>query len=125
MRMTIFTATAAALIAGCATTQPTTTPSLPPLPAAVEVAAYRITMEAVNNVVQHSKAEQCLISLALAETLEINIWDDGLGLPASHRAGVGLFSMRERAAELGGNCTIESNASGTSIQARLPYLKAG
>ena len=99
--------------------------SIPQLPAAVEVAAYRITMEAVNNVVQHSMAEQCLISLALAETLEINIWDDGLGVPASHRTGVGLFSMRERAAELGGICTIASDASGTSIQAHLPYLKAG
>lgn len=99
--------------------------SLPMLPAAVEVAAYRITMEAIHNVVQHSKAGQCLISLALAETLEINIRDDGLGVPVSHRAGVGLFSMRERAAELGGICTIASDEKGTSIQARLPYRKAG
>jgi signal transduction histidine kinase len=99
--------------------------SLPQLPAAVEVAAYRITLEAVNNVVQHAKSKQCSISLVLAETLDLNIWDDGSGVPERHHAGVGLQSMRERAAELGGICMIESSERGTSIQVKLPFLKVG
>jgi signal transduction histidine kinase len=99
--------------------------SLPQLPAAVEVAVYRITLEAVNNVVQHAKAKQCSISLALAETLDLNIWDDGSGVPVRHHAGVGLQSMRERAAELGGICMIESGDHGTSIQIKLPFMKVG
>ena len=99
--------------------------SLPQLPAAVEVAVYRITLEAVNNVVQHAKAKQCFISLALTETLDLNIWDDGSGMPLRHRAGVGLQSMRERAAELGGICMIESGERGTSIQVKMPFLKVG
>jgi signal transduction histidine kinase len=99
--------------------------SLPQLPAAVEVAVYRITLEAVNNVVQHAKAKQCSISLALAETLDLNIWDDGSGVPVRHHAGVGLQSMRERAAELGGICMIESDDHGTSIQIKLPFMKVG
>jgi signal transduction histidine kinase len=99
--------------------------SLPQLPAAVEVAVYRITLEAVNNVVQHANAKQCLISLALAETLALSIWDDGIGVPLRHRAGVGLQSMRERAAELGGICMIEGGERGTSIQVKLPFLKVG
>jgi signal transduction histidine kinase len=98
---------------------------LPQLPAAIEVAVYRITLEAVNNVVQHAKAKQCFISLALAETLDLSIWDDGSGVPVRHRAGVGLQSMRERAAELGGICMIESGERGTTIQVKLPFLKVG
>ena len=99
--------------------------SLPQLPAAVEVAVYRITLEAVNNVVQHAKAKQSFISLALAETLDLTIWDDGSGVPLRHHAGVGLQSMRERAAELGGICMIESGDHGTTIQVKLPFLKIG
>ena len=99
--------------------------SLPQLPAAVEVAVYRITLEAVNNVVQHAKAKQSFISLALAETLDLTIWDDGSGVPLRHHAGVGLQSMRERAAELGGICMIESGEHGTTIQVKLPFLKIG
>jgi signal transduction histidine kinase len=56
--------------------------------------------------------------------LEIEITDDGLGLPQEHQAGVGLLSMRERAAELGGSCVIEkNNGSGTHVRARLPLAK--
>jgi signal transduction histidine kinase len=99
--------------------------SLPQLPAAVEVAVYRITLEAVNNVVQHANAKQCFISLALAETLDLSICDNGSGVPLRYRAGVGLQSMHERAAELGGICMIDSDNHGTSIQVKLPFLKVG
>ncbi len=94
---------------------------LPPLPAAVEVAAYRIATEALTNVARHARARECAIRLELDRDLEIEIRDDGMGLPRSFRAGVGLASMRERAAELGGTCVIEASPDGgTRVAARLP-----
>jgi signal transduction histidine kinase len=98
---------------------------LPALPAAVEVATYRIVQEALTNVVRHARARSCAVSLTLGEALDVVIKDDGVGLPRRGRAGVGLTSMRERTAELGGLCRIESApGSGTSIHARLPLPSA-
>jgi len=95
--------------------------NLPQLPAAVEVAVYRITLEALTNVVRHAEAHTCAIRLALGERLELEIRDDGRGLPEHHLLGVGLHAMRERAAELGGSCMIESHSGvGTCVQASLP-----
>ena len=85
--------------------------SLPPLPAAVEVAAYRIVQEALANVVRHSAARTCHIVLLLDDTrtlLRLQIIDDGHGVPIHHRTGVGMVSMRERAEELGGCCNVAS-----------------
>jgi signal transduction histidine kinase len=97
---------------------------LPPLPAAVEVAAYRIVQEALMNVARHAHARTCAIRLALTDGLRVEVSDDGLGLPPSYRAGVGLGSMRERAVELGGRCTIERlNGAGTRVEAWLPVGK--
>jgi signal transduction histidine kinase len=95
---------------------------LPPLPAAVEVAAYRIAQEALTNVVRHAEARICIIRLSLDDAaLYLEIQDDGRGLPEDHHAGVGLHSMRERAEELGGTCLIEAMPTrGTRIRARLP-----
>ena len=94
---------------------------LPALPAAVEVAVYRIIQEALTNVVRHAQASRCTVRLHIDEAVHIDIWDDGRGLPAIRRAGVGLTSMRERAAELGGSCVIETRAQGgTEVRARLP-----
>ena len=78
-----------------------------PLSAAVEVATYRIVLEALMNVVRHAQARNCRICLSLTDTLSLEIVDDGLGLPRDYHAGVGMTSMRERAAELGGSCVIE------------------
>ena len=98
--------------------------NLPPLPAAVEVAAYRIVEEALTNVALHARARTCAVRLALTDALEVEIVDDGVGLPAERRAGVGLLSMRERAAELGGACAIETlGGAGTRVYARLPLPK--
>ena len=95
--------------------------SLPPLPAAVEVAAYRITQEALTNVVRHAEARNCRVRLSLGGELELEIIDDGVGLPEDRRPGVGLTSMQERAAELGGRCVVEPFAAGgTRVLARLP-----
>lgn len=94
---------------------------LPPLPAAVEVAAYRIVQEALTNVVRHSQARTCLVRLKLEDRLIIEISDDGRGLPAAPHGGVGLTSMRERAAELGGTCEIEARRTGgTRVLVQLP-----
>jgi signal transduction histidine kinase len=96
---------------------------LPPLSAAVEVAAYRIVQEALTNVVKHAQAGRCTVRLTAADALEIEIADDGVGLPDKRRAGVGLLSMRERAEELGGTCVVEAlPEGGTRVTARLPML---
>lgn len=93
----------------------------PPLPAAVEVAAYRIAQEALNNVVRHSRGQNCTLRLAVSDALELEISDDGAGIPSGARSGVGLISMRERAGELGGTCVIESSpGGGTRVTARIP-----
>lgn len=97
---------------------------LPELPEAVEVAAYRITTEAITNVVHHARASRCTVTVGLGAdgaTLRVVVADDGRGLPADHREGVGLGSMRQRAADLGGSCTIEGHPGrGTWVTACLP-----
>lgn len=92
------------------------------LPAAVEVAAYRICQEALENVRKHARAANCAISLVVRDgQLQLEISDDGVGLPATTGTGVGLVAMRERAAELGGTLSVESTAGrGTCLRARLP-----
>ena len=99
---------------------------LPPLPAAVEVAAYRIALEAINNAERHAAARTCVVRVVLDETDEallVEIVDDGRGIGEERGTGIGLSSMRERAAELGGSCTVEALASGgTRIRAYLPCV---
>ncbi len=99
--------------------------SLPLLPAAVEVAAYRIAQEALTNVVRHAEARQCRLSLRLQEhLLTLQIADDGKGIAPEHHIGVGLLAMQERAVELGGKCTIAAGPSGgTTIQVSLPLFQ--
>lgn len=99
--------------------------NLPPkLPAAVEAATYRITMEAVTNVLKHAQAHHCWVTLQLAShppRLLISIEDDGTGLPQAVVPNVGLASMRERAEELGGSFHIQARLSGgTHITVSLP-----
>lgn len=94
---------------------------LPPLPAAVEVAAYRIVLEALTNVARHAQAQRCWIRLSVADQVYIDVTDDGVGLPDAYRAGVGIGSMRERAAELGGMCELRPAPSGgVRLLAQLP-----
>jgi two-component system NarL family sensor kinase len=98
---------------------------LPPLPAAVEVAAYRIAQEALTNVVRHARASLCTITIQVCQTegeICLEVVDDGCGLPALRSNGVGLQSMRERSEELGGTWQIEAVAAGgTRVIAHLPY----
>jgi signal transduction histidine kinase len=98
---------------------------LPPLPAAVEVAAYRIAQEALTNVVRHARAHTCEIRLMLADDLRLEIKDDGIGLSPEPHAGVGLRSMHERAAELGGTWAVETaSGGGARVRVRLPLPPA-
>ncbi|WP_433371342.1 sensor histidine kinase [Streptosporangium sp. CA-115845] len=113
------------------------------VPPAVEVAAYRITQEALTNVRRHAQATTALVraevlraetegveptvtggksgGMAVAGEVRLSIADDGIGLPERVRGGVGLLSMRERAAETGGSCTIGPRpGGGTEVVARLP-----
>lgn len=97
----------------------------PPLPAAVEVAAYRIALEALTNVSRHAGAHHCYVRLSLPDDLCLEILDDGCGLPGGIQVGVGLISMRERAEELGGRCIAETlPQGGAGIKARLPLSSA-
>jgi signal transduction histidine kinase len=97
---------------------------LPTLPAAVEVNAYRIVLEALNNAGKHAQAGQCTVKFGFETgTLEICIEDDGVGMPQEYRAGVGLRSMRARAEEIGGELHIEPLVPhGTQLIARLPLF---
>jgi two-component system, NarL family, sensor kinase len=95
--------------------------ALPVLSAAVEVAAYRIAMEAINNVQAHAQAKRCTVQLDLDDGLELQIADDGKGVAPATESGVGMQSMRERARELGGTLTIDHReGGGTRVLARLP-----
>jgi signal transduction histidine kinase len=98
--------------------------SLPVLPAAVEVALYRIGQEALANVIQHSGARSCTVWLRMDEAesqIHLEICDDGKGFGPERRKNVGLYSMVERAVEIGGTCTIDSEpAGGVAVRVQLP-----
>jgi signal transduction histidine kinase len=95
---------------------------LPPLPAAVEVAAYRIAQEAATNAARHANAATCTVTLALADhALTVTVADDGTGIAPDRRTGIGLHSMRERAEEIGGWCVVGAGErGGTTVKAALP-----
>ncbi len=103
-------------------------PRLPSLSAATEVAAYRIVQEGLTNVLRHARARNAVVCIRVNGELQVEIRDDGLGFPDKNvglqprsEGGLGLSSMRERAAELGGRCDISSvPGQGTIIQVALP-----
>ena len=108
---------------GSAAVRLDTPADLPPLPAAVEVAAYRIVTEAMTNAARHSGATTITVRLALpaGDSLSIEVSDDGAGPGSSWQAGFGLISMRERAAELGGWCEAGPGPDGGGrVTAALP-----
>jgi signal transduction histidine kinase len=103
---------------------------LPGLPAAVEVAAYRICQEALMNVLKHSSATTVVVRLGVVgDDLELEVTDDGVGaMPGTTGGdgGVGLASMRERAEELGGSCAVAgAPGGGTRVAVRLPLHPGG
>ena len=97
------------------------------LPAAVEVAAYRVVAESLTNVVRHAEAGSARVRLERTATdLVVEVADDGVGIGEDVQAGVGLLSVRERAAELGGRADVNCPPSGgTVVRAVLPLGTTG
>ena len=98
---------------------------IPRLSAAVELAAYRIVLEALTNVINHAQAQECKVIIFVSEngsrTLNLEIFDDGIGLPENNQTGIGLASMRERAEELGGTFSIINGKNkGIRVLAYIP-----
>lgn len=94
-------------------------PSLPPLPASVELAAYRIVQEALTNVTRHARATTATVTVGIDDGLTVEITDDGIGGAAV--PGNGIPGMRERATSVGG--TLEAGprpGGGFRVAARLP-----
>lgn len=98
--------------------------AVPDLPAAAEVAAYRIALEAITNARRHSRADRCTVKVAVNGALELEIRDDGRGIAPGQRPGVGMTSMHERVDELGGRLTILPLDPGTLVHAVIPIAAA-
>jgi two-component system, NarL family, sensor kinase len=111
----------ASSLSGDVTFEVTGPDGLPPLPAAVEVAAFRIASEAMTNVARHSGATRCRVGVEVDGSFELTVSDNGHGTDRTTTRGMGWTSMRERAAELGGSCTISSRPEGgLVVRAVLP-----
>ena len=90
-----------------------------PVCGGVEVAAYRIVTEALANVARHSTSASASVRLhPAADGLHLEVTDHGRS--GAWRAGVGLSSMRERAAELGGTLEAGPGPAGGRVAALLP-----
>src|SRR4029453_9669277 len=90
------------------------------LPAAVEVATYRICTEALNNVVRHAHAQHVSIRVAVDRSLCLEVHDAGAASTTNGdgwRPGVGLRSMADRVAEVGGTLVVGPTPTGGRVQA--------
>ena len=94
----------------------------PRLDPTVEKVAFRIVDEAITNVVRHAQASRCLVRVTVEDQVVVEISDDGVGLgqAASREDGIGLRSMQDRAARVGGRLRLESRDPGTRIVVDLP-----
>jgi signal transduction histidine kinase len=93
------------------------------LPAAVEVATYRIVTEALTNVVRHAQAARCWLTISAGATIDIDVVDDGVGFDEAVNDGVGWTAMRERASELGGTVKVARHIPhGTHLHVELPAV---
>lgn len=98
-----------------------TVDDLPPLAPAVEVAAFRIVMEAATNAVRHARAEHIDVTVGYEDGLVVTVGDDGTGLAPDFQPGIGLKGMSERADEVGGWLSARtSTTQGTQVRAWLP-----
>jgi signal transduction histidine kinase len=96
-------------------------PEVDRLPPPVADAVHQIASEALTNVVRHADAGRCTVRLAVGDSCELEVVDDGRGLPGGAVPGVGLRSMRERAESLGGVLTVDRRwPRGTRVRAALP-----
>lgn len=100
------------------------------LPQEVETALFRIVQESLSNIQRHSGSLTAQIRLhGSPSRITLEVADQGQGMKKSDggpgdgagaRLGVGILGMRERIAQLGGTLLIESNPSGTTVQATIP-----
>ncbi|MEO6144108.1 MAG: ATP-binding protein [Dermatophilaceae bacterium] len=97
------------------------------LPAELELTAYRVVQESLNNVIRHAEARTATVTVTFGEDVELRIRDDGRGMPPASRrpsgveAGLGLVGLRERVSQLGGRLMISSRPGrGTVIQVSMP-----
>lgn len=94
-----------------------------PLPAAVELAAYRIVQESLTNVTRYARARAVRVRLAYGEGVTVEVTDDGVGGGAG--PGRGITGMRERAAALGGSVDAgPAPGGGFRVLAHLPVRPA-
>jgi signal transduction histidine kinase len=100
-----------------------------PLPASVDLAAFRIVQESLTNVVRHAGASGATVELTYGTgELQVQIEDDGQapGLVSDDGAGSGIAGMRERAAALGGEFEARPlPGGGFRVRARLPMRSEG
>lgn len=98
-----------------------TAPAHLDLPAAVDLAALRVVTEAVANARHHADASVVSVTLTIVDGhLEIAVDDDGIGLPDDVRPGIGMHSIAERAAEVGGKAHYDRTPPGTHLRVSLP-----
>lgn len=109
-------------------------PQLPTMGAAVEVAAFRIAVEGMTNVLRHAAASRCTVHLSAehsdggeraSDLLQVRVEDDGTGIEPGGRTGVGFESMRNRAEELGGELRVTRRPGGGTVLAALLPLQRG
>jgi len=98
-----------------------TSGDLSTLDAATEVATYLVAVEALTNAARHSRGTKCEVTVDVSpDGLCLVVADDGVGRAPDSVPGVGLVSMRERAEELGGTLTVDSEGSGTAVRLSVP-----
>lgn len=86
-----------------------------------QIVAYQVAAEAVRNAGRHAGARRCRIRLEVRDgTTRLEVCDDGAGIGADAGTGIGIASMRERAAELGGSIGIDGEGGGTRVVMMLP-----
>jgi len=96
--------------------------SLADLPESDKTNLYRIVQEALTNCARHSNAKSIAILIERENgNLRLTIRDDGIGFrPGTNGKGLGLVGIQERAREMGGSMTIESNSRGTALTITMP-----
>ena len=95
------------------------------LPAAVEVAVYRIVVEALTNIVRHSSGPRAVVELAAEPgVLRVRVLDDGpagsVQTPSAWQPGTGLSSMTERARQVGGTLHAGPSLDGGLVEVVIP-----
>jgi PAS domain S-box-containing protein len=96
-------------------------PDFPRLPQELELAVFRIVQECLTNVHRHSGSKTAAVRVSqLADVVQVEVQDHGIGMPSHRSSGVGLRGMRERVKQFGGSLEIQANGTGTVVIARMP-----